>query len=1067
MNRFINQTKGAVSIFLIIILIPVMTMAGLFVDLGRTKLSSGVISSSADLALNTVLSKYDKDLKDYYGMIASAQNMDDVLSISKEFFKSSMISAGVDTNQAEEFVDGIVDAFVGDEDISDSLLLSVDGDVSITPATNGALNNPALVKKNIVEFMKYRSPINGVASLFEDISNSDATEGVKDSSAEANLVDAKQDFYEAEKKLMKQAQQAYKAIKKYEDFKAHDGNKLTSDAFWNGFSSLIVDSNGNCKIEADYKTAHEKMVKNLHNTHDTTGTLKSNLMGNVSISSQSSVNTYSTDNTASADKIKELLNSFNSALSNYKNKRQSLTSAWNNLGSKKSTDYDVQYWVQLTNKCSSKMSEYATASQNLWKAANKLKNAVDHPATDAMKALMLKPSNSYVTFPSTNALNQLSLQQVYDALWNSYTDGAQGEVTGGGCSAFKNVNSQVTSLNNSGAKSKIELTTVNNIYTLNGKLKQYRDDFNAAADLLKKAKDETADLKSKLKAYKEAFEVWDEAARVPELAGNELANSDIEEIDKLKETGIEKFSEDSVDALVDRLSNIKTVCTTLSDDIEGIKYKSTKVIDITGYTKFRAASGLNANKIVVNNNSLNSYVSETFSFTIEKQLTRIIIHEGSTAEFDNDAGGEYVISDPYNPSLTQTELELYKWLYKTFSNSPSGQSISASDTGFSYDVNSEESADKADGDIEDKSENATVDTTENISGKNVSEYSGAALPSSNTTFETEEVSLADKIANAADFASGIFSNFSDTFGSAVASVRDDLFTVDYIMNMFTYDTFENEGYYSLLTDSEKESANTIPGAISQYEIVKNDTNRGVWNKHDDSRTLTLNYRNASNNWAYGAEVEYILYGNKSNAANKALGYSQIYLLRYAMDVAAVFKAYYNDPLVVSIADVLQALAYIPAPFTKTMICLAVTAAEAGIDLAYLKTGLPVVLVKGEDDLVCNYENVFKSESASALDVGDKIALQYSDYIKIFLFIKLIGDKENDIYLRTGDIIQMNMSLVSGDGSYALSKANMYYTLNAKVIMEPMWSRLLAVDNLGDVTTEKAWRTTNITITNGY
>lgn len=66
MLQFFQKTKGSVTIFLIIILVPVIAVCTIFVDASRIKLAQGMAQSSADLALNTVLTQYDEKLSDYY-----------------------------------------------------------------------------------------------------------------------------------------------------------------------------------------------------------------------------------------------------------------------------------------------------------------------------------------------------------------------------------------------------------------------------------------------------------------------------------------------------------------------------------------------------------------------------------------------------------------------------------------------------------------------------------------------------------------------------------------------------------------------------------------------------------------------------------------------------------------------------------------------------------------------------------------------------------------------------------------------------------------------------------------
>ena len=169
----------------------------------------------------------------------------------------------------------------------------------------------------------------------------------------------------------------------------------------------------------------------------------------------------------------------------------------------------------------------------------------------------------------------------------------------------------------------------------------------------------------------------------------------------------------------------------------------------------------------------------------------------------------------------------------------------------------------------------------------------------------------------------------------------------------------------------------------------------------------------------------------------------------------------------TVANALQTLAYIPAPLTKTLACLAITVAEAGLDLNSLRLGLPVELIKSEEDLVCTYQSVFLGNSTGERNRNGEICLQYSDYLKIFLFIKLVGSGENEIYLRTGDVIQANLSLSTDDHKFQLAKSQVYYDLKATVLVEPMWSKLLAVDNLGDLSTAKGWRTIEVKMRRGY
>lgn len=1060
MNFFRNK-KGAVSIFLVIILLPTMTVAGLFLDVSRVSLSQEVVSSSADLALNTVLSNYDKNLKDYFGLLASCQNTDEVIALSKQYFVDSMVSSGVATSDAEIYVDEVLSAFVGDEDIRDMLQLSVDGDVKIVPTANGAMNNPALVKKGIIEFMKYRAPVNGVADLFKKITDSGVVEQVQNASKETEMTEKKKKFYEAEEKLIQQAEVAYNAIKSYTNYTTWTGSKITDEQFLNDMSTFLAspDGSGN-NFETVFKDAHVKMVLNLYNTHQTDGSLAVTLIKTKTIANLGTIATYSDSHKATATNIEDLLKEFNSALKNYKVANSNLDTCWNTVGQRLSSDYPIQYWVALTNTCSAKYTDYANKATTLWKAAKKLENAVEHSADGAMDTLIKKSdiANDDVTYDAVDADGKLSLQSIYDSFSDYYSNTCKSAVTGGGSSSFKYISTQINQVNTTTNNEKLKLETISGIYNIRNKVEKYQNDFNQAFTLAKKAKDETNKLKKLLDDYKNAFVEWKTIANDSELDDSQLAEKDRKTISELEATGIELFSKESVIKLAGRLENIQTLCKTLRDDLKAIKYKNTAVKDISNYSKFRSAAALDSNKIVRTESTLKQYANDTFSFSIGANIQRIEIHDHQTSTSLVD-GNAYVITDSFHPNIEKTSLELYQWMKKKFEAPTTGSATTSSQTG--YDVKDKGSAKDAKSKMSSKSENTdSVDTSENTTGKQFKDWSGATLPSKGEG-AAEEQNLSAKLSEVSKFVSSVFSNFSGTFKNSLVNMRDDLYALDYIFSMFTYDTFDNEGCYSKLDDASRKNL-TAGQASEKYHTVSSQ-----WKSSNENKTLTLTPRNASNNWAYGGEVEYILYGSGTNSQNKTTAYSRIYMIRYALDLSAVFNTYWDDWSLNAIADALQAFAYIPVSLTKTIACLAITAAEAGVDINTIRMGIPVVLIKTKDDLVCNYRTVFMGSSQSSSSLDDRIALQYSDYLKIFLYIKLLGSGENVIYTRVADVIQANMALVTGIAQYSLSKSQVYYDLEAAVLIEPMWSRLLAIDKLGDISSQKNWRSIKISITRGY
>jgi len=62
------KNKGTISVFLTLILIPVLLFAGLTTDAARIAMSKVVISDAGEMAMNAGLAQYNEDLHDEYGL---------------------------------------------------------------------------------------------------------------------------------------------------------------------------------------------------------------------------------------------------------------------------------------------------------------------------------------------------------------------------------------------------------------------------------------------------------------------------------------------------------------------------------------------------------------------------------------------------------------------------------------------------------------------------------------------------------------------------------------------------------------------------------------------------------------------------------------------------------------------------------------------------------------------------------------------------------------------------------------------------------------------------------------
>ena len=86
MKRKNDGSHGAISVFLAIILVPCMVFTCIFGDLSRVQLNMAVAESAGDLALYSLLARYDEDLKEYYGLVGSCQTIEEFYEVTQTYF---------------------------------------------------------------------------------------------------------------------------------------------------------------------------------------------------------------------------------------------------------------------------------------------------------------------------------------------------------------------------------------------------------------------------------------------------------------------------------------------------------------------------------------------------------------------------------------------------------------------------------------------------------------------------------------------------------------------------------------------------------------------------------------------------------------------------------------------------------------------------------------------------------------------------------------------------------------------------------------------------------------------
>lgn len=973
----------------------------------------GIVSSAGDLTLNTVLTQYDAGLNDYYGLLASDQtNADKAIQQANTYFMSSVSSKSMSNSGSRGTVQRVIGAFTGGSgDVSDLLQIENEGSFTVTQLTNGTLTNPALIKKQVVEFMKYRAPIEEISELLKKFKG--VSKDLENASKDSETIEKKQEFVDAEAALMAKLMEAYTELLSYNEY------EITADYI----SQMKEDLD---TVEEDYRFAHKKTVKDLYNTQGR------NLFYDWdSIDSDPGVSVDSSQVNGYIHETATAIRDFIPAARSFVNAAERVPE-WN------TSYYAIQYWVFADDILHDHFKNFYNKANTLSRAIKKLEIAMGTlPEDEKQETYTL---NSYQGVDTagerTREAHFDDLDNQFKSLWNQYVTGNDTEYAricnyvGKG---FDRSELQTSSVVNGYIKPVYD--KLNDYYT---KFDNADKRLEAAYKLLKEAKQDAQD-------YKDHYAEWSAMAKSYESTLSKEEREEADKYQKDKKTGdiLKNATPENIEDLMQRISNMRSLIGSIKKGIDEYKYNGKKVRDISTYDQFKKASGINKDRITYITNDLENYANESFKFTKSDILTKI------------------GITDKNNPSFEVATPPMYKWLKDKFKeyeeDLKKGEAENNKKNGKDKKKALEDEYKKDGDDLEEESNVKGGGEIVNISNRPSASYSS---PSIRAAFSSD-------IKQISGFVSGLFTNFSSTVGQSAINLRDHLYTMSYIFNMFTYDTYDNEGKFNLLSGGA-----TYGNYKSQFSGVDS-----KWKDENptftENKTLTNKILNSSTEFSFGNEVEYILYGG-TNEDNKFKAYASIFGVRFALNMPAEFirlwaatGKYEESIYLEETAELIWALTYgvVPVAATKLIVILGLTAAEAGRDLQYLKAGMPLKLVKGPDDLEYRYLEFMPDNDKVQKDSID--AFFYSDYLKLFVFLNLLkSSSEYGIYARTADVVQANMA--KSKSGFVLSKSVVYYQATGSVKVKPLMLTLpIVTNNDFGAPADGGWNTVTYKDVRGY
>ncbi len=229
-----ESIKGSISVLLVIILLPMMTFSAVIVDISRANMAKQMMSSAGDLTMNTALANYDTILKDVYGLFAMSQaNGMDNEKLGEElnnYFAKTLSSYGVvpaedSKDYVEKLIGNFTDILNGGTVDTNNFLELTNIDLQATKVEGSSLANASVMRKQIVEYMKYRAPM-GVGLSFLD------------SLTSFKKIDAQNKVVEAQVKAQESTQDVTAACQKLiEMIRAYDKRVVEINGLLKGVTS--------------------------------------------------------------------------------------------------------------------------------------------------------------------------------------------------------------------------------------------------------------------------------------------------------------------------------------------------------------------------------------------------------------------------------------------------------------------------------------------------------------------------------------------------------------------------------------------------------------------------------------------------------------------------------------------------------------------------------------------------------------------------------------------------------------------------------------------------------------
>lgn len=989
-ERIRKNINGAISIFLVLIMVPMFTFAGTIVDLSRVNSANVVLSGASDLTMNAALSDYNEILKDVYGIFAMSATEDDLTNNLERYFNNSLSNiSDLDTTDSytRDYINSLTSwlSTAGSEGSADfdTLINLTNATCDVSYVGGSEVYHSNILKRQILEYMKYR----GVVAVSQELINKFS--GFSGFDKQSKAIKAKMNYEKELEKVGDSCQTAYNEL--------YEARKQKHTSVTQDILGYEIEADCENKIEL-FKDAYLKTVSLAKENYDNiskylvyikvledTSADKLNVNSNVILYNEiSNKSSEATENMGEG--LKEGHTVTNEAythkglegvLSNveyFKSNNIGLTSGCEMNDEK--TDFDVS--------SDYKGGFYGTMKSFVDDIKSQKSNINGELSEDnVIKVYQLKRTiNNWINNDDnkTYLANIWALKDYFyscegnDCKINEYFKNIEGFI--------RDINDIADYTNNyaNSYKDKVKSLAVE-------ANKQIRLVFDDCTIMISKYEAIEKDLNaviSDIESAEEKGEKWkDKIDKVTDKSSKQTMTSDYEsEAQPLKKADVEALRDKVIivnkefyQDILDRIKSLKYCGNKLAEKYDSSKvekadyekdFKKSKIMPDTVDSNGMAAA-INSAKANFESDTGNSF----------KAFCRLLEND----EFSTKSG--------FTTKAQEENQQFFEYLASNFeykSGTEEEEKSEASDGG------KEALIDK--GKVTSAKENAKNDKT--LSGDVSSDFLDAMVTNNSKSQQDigvdptdPEGSSDDNVTDTADSMSGEeTTSFLKALGDIAATERDKLYLVEYMRNMFSCYTTNidpDAGNPNVEEKKDKEVG-------SQYE-----------NKDDFEKTLSGIAISADNNYYYGGECEYILWGgNPKSAVNKTK--ASIFGIRFILNLIYAMSAPDINALTFEWATVIAGWTVFGVPIVQTVLKIALALAESAYDLNQLCLGKSVPLYKSSTTWAMSPQgmiNVTKETAATLIGKATEAAEKNLNDAITNIFDK-IENTANDKISEIGD-----------------------------------------------------------------